>query len=218
MKRIALLFTLMLALAAGPLAAAPLRILAFGDSLTEGLGLPKGKGLVPQLQAWLKARGHDVVLLNGGLSGDTTAGGRVRIGYSLARHKPDAVIVQLGGNDLLMGFTPGMAEKNLDSILTQAGTGAKPLLLVGIALPQQDEPLRDDWAAIWPRLGARHDALVFPNLYQPLYDQPGEAYMSLLQQDGMHASAKGVALIVESLGPKVEELIARTEAEQQARN
>lgn len=218
MKLKALLFTLMLALAAGPLAAAPLRILAFGDSLTEGLGLPKGKGLVPQLQAWLKARGHDVVLLNGGLSGDTTAGGRVRIGYSLARHKPDAVIVQLGGNDLLMGFTPGMAEKNLDSILTQAGTGAKPLLLVGIALPQQDEPLRDNWAAIWPRLGARHDALVFPNLYQPLYDQPGEAYMSLLQQDGMHASAKGVTLIIESLGPKVEELIARTAAEQQARN
>lgn len=218
MKRIALLFTLVLALAAGPLAAAPLRILAFGDSLTEGLGLPRGEGLVPQLQAWLKARGHDVVLLNGGLSGDTTAGGRVRIGYSLARHKPDAVIVELGGNDLLMGFAPGMAEKNLDSILHQAGAGDKPLLLVGIALPQQDEPLRDDWAAIWPRLGARHDALVFPNLYQPLYDQPGEAYMSLLQQDGMHASAKGVALIVQSLGPKVEELIARTEAEQQARN
>lgn len=213
MKRTALLLTLVLALAAGPLAAAPLRILAFGDSLTEGLGLPRSKGLVPQLQAWLKARGHDVVVLNGGLSGDTTAGGRVRIGYSLARHKPDAVIVQLGGNDLLMGFSPGSAEKNLDSILDQAATGGKPLLLVGIALPQQDAPLRDDWAAIWPRLGARHDALVFPNLYQPLYDQPGEAYMSLLQKDGMHASEKGVALIVGQLGPRVEALIARAEAQ-----
>lgn len=211
-RRTALLLTLVLALAAGPLAAAPLRILAFGDSLTEGLGLPKDKGLVPQLQAWLKARGHDVVVLNGGLSGDTTAGGRVRIGYSLARHKPDAVMIELGGNDLLLGFAPDMAEKNLDSILRQAGAGDKPLLLVGMALPQQDAPLRDAWAAIWPRLGARHDALVFPNLYQPLYDRPGEEYMSLLQKDGMHASDKGVALIVEQLGPKVEELIARAQA------
>lgn len=212
MKRIALLFTLMLALATGPALAAPLRILAFGDSLTEGLGLPRDRGLVPQLQAWLRARGHDVLVLNGGLSGDTTAGGRVRIGYSLARHKPDAVMVELGGNDLLLGFSPASAEKNLDSILDQAGAGGMPLLLVGMALPQQDEPLRTDWAAIWPRLGVRHDALVFPNLYQPLYDQPGEEYMALLQQDGMHASDKGVALIVEQLGPKVEELIAQAKA------
>lgn len=212
MKTKALLLSLVLALAAAPLAAAPLRILAFGDSLTEGLGLPQDQGLVPQLQDWLTARGHDVVVLNGGLSGDTTAGGRVRIGYSLTRHKPDAVIVELGGNDLLMGFTPRTAEKNLDSILTQAGAGDKPLLLVGIALPQQDAPQRDEWAGIWQRLGSRHDALVLENLYQPLYDGPGEEYMSLLQKDGMHASAKGVGLIVETLGPKVEELIARTEA------
>ena len=108
-------------LAATPVAAEPLRILAFGDSLTEGYGLRHRDGLVPQLQNWLDARGHEVVVLNGGLSGDTTAGGRVRIGYSLARHKPDAVIVELGGNDLLMGFSPKMVEKNLDSILDQAG-------------------------------------------------------------------------------------------------
>ncbi|MDQ7260363.1 arylesterase [Paracoccus sp. PS-1] len=200
---------LILALAAAPAAAAPLRILAFGDSLTEGYGLPSRDGLVPQLQAWLKARGHDVVVLNGGLSGDTTAGGRVRIGYSLARHKPDAVIVELGGNDLLMGFSPQTVEDNLHSILKQAGKGDKPLLLVGIALPDEDAPQREEWAGIWPRLGARHGALVLENLYQPLYDGPGEAYMSLLQSDGLHASAQGVRLIVEALGPKVEELIAQ---------
>ncbi|WJS83469.1 arylesterase [Paracoccus sp. TOH] len=204
---------LFLALAVAPVvAAAPLRILAFGDSLTEGYGLPARDGLVPQLQAWLKARGHDAVVLNGGLSGDTTAGGRVRIGYSLVRHKPDAVIVELGGNDLLLGFTPDMAEDNLDSILEQAGKGGRPLLLVGIALPDADAPQREEWAGIWPRLGTRHGALVLDNLYQPLYDGPGEAYMSLLQSDGLHASAQGVRLIVETLGPKVEELIAETEA------
>ncbi len=210
----ALLLSLMLALAAGPLAAAPLRILAFGDSLTEGYGLPASKGLVPQLQAWLDARGHDVVVLNGGLSGDISAGGRVRIGYSLARHRPDAVIVELGGNDLLMGFSPEMVEGNLNSILRQAGRKDRPLLLVGIALPQdRDAPLREEWAAIWPRTAARHDALLLPNLYQPLYDGPRRSLPGLLQKDQVHASAKGVALIVETLGPKVEELIARVKAQ-----
>lgn len=208
LKTLALLFTLL----ATPLAAEPLRILAFGDSLTEGYGLRPRNGLVPQLQKWLKARGHDVVVLNGGLSGDTTAGGRVRVGYSLARHKPDAVIVELGGNDLLLGFGPKMVEDNLDSILVQAGRGGKPLLLVGIASPDLTQSQQREWAEMWPRVAARHDTLLMANLYQPFFDMPGDSYRQMLQQDGLHASAKGVRLIVESLGPKVEELIARTEA------
>ena len=204
---------LILALAAAPMAAAtPLRILAFGDSLTEGYGLPRKDGLVPQLQNWLRARGHDVLVLNGGLSGDTTAGGRVRIGYSLARHKPDAVIVELGGNDLLMGFSPAMVEDNLDSILGQAGKAGRPLLLVGIASPDHDDPLRRDWAEVWPRMAAQHDALLMENLYQPLFDLPGEGYKTMLQPDGLHASAEGVGLIVQSLGPKVEALIEKAKA------
>ncbi|REF67472.1 arylesterase [Paracoccus versutus] len=203
---------LILALAAAPMAAAtPLRILAFGDSLTEGYGLPRKHGLVPQLQDWLRARGHDVLVLNGGLSGDTTAGGRVRISYSLARHKPDAVIVELGGNDLLMGFSPAMVEDNLDSILGQAGKTGRPLLLVGIASPDHDEPLSRDWAGIWPRMAAQHDALLMENLYQPLFDLPDEGYRTMLQADGLHASAEGVGLIVQSLGPKVEALIEKAE-------
>ena len=204
---------LTLLLAAAPAAAEPLRILAFGDSLTEGYGLPPDQGLVPQLQRWLKARGHDdVVLVNGGLSGDTAAGGRVRIGFSLTRYDPDAVMVELGGNDLLLGLSPAMTEENLDSILKQAGQEQKPLLLVGISSPRLSPNLRRDWAAIWPRLAQRHDALLMENLYQPLFDQPRDRLPDLLQEDGLHASAKGVALIVESLGPKVEALIAKTEA------
>ncbi|RCW88112.1 arylesterase [Paracoccus lutimaris] len=203
LKALALTFLM----AATPAWAEPLRILAFGDSLTEGYGLPPRDGLVPQLQNWLTARGHDVLVLNGGLSGDTTAGGRVRIGYSIARNRPDAVIVELGGNDLLMGFSPAMVEDNLQSILTQAGQGDKPLLLVGIASPRISPELQRDWAAIWPRLAERHDTLLMENLYQPLIARPDEL-PELLQQDGLHASAKGVALIVESLGPKVEALIA----------
>ncbi|SIQ22819.1 acyl-CoA thioesterase-1 [Paracoccus thiocyanatus] len=203
---------LLVVLAAVPAAAGPLRILAFGDSLTEGYGLPAQDGLVPQLQNWLDARGHDVLVLNGGLSGDTATGGRVRIGHSLARHRPDAVIVELGGNDLLLGLAPAMVEDSLDSILRQAGRDGRPLLLVGIASPDHDDRLRGDWAAIWPRLAARHDALLMENLYQPLFDLPDQGYRTMLQPDGLHASAQGVGLIVQSLGPKVEALIARAEA------
>ncbi|KGJ06689.1 acyl-CoA thioesterase-1 [Paracoccus halophilus] len=207
-----LVLVLSILLAATPVAADTIRILAFGDSLTEGYGLPRRDGLVPQLRNWLQARGHDVTVLNGGLSGDTTAGGRVRIGYSIARHRPDAVIVELGGNDLLLGFSPALVEDNLDSILDQAGRDGKPLLLVGIASPDHDASQRREWLEIWPRLARRHDALLMENLYQPLFDLPGEGYKTMLQDDGLHASAEGVALIVESLGPRVEELIARTEA------
>ena len=105
-----------------------------------------------------------------------------------------------------------MTEENLDSILKQAGQEQKPLLLVGISSPRLSPNLRRDWAAIWPRLAQRHDALLMENLYQPLFDQPRDRLPDLLQEDGLHASAKGVALIVESLGPKVEALIAKTEA------
>lgn len=203
---------LALLLAAPAALAEPLRILAFGDSLTAGYGLPPKDGLVPQLQAWLRRRGHDVTLLNGGLSGDTAAGGRVRIGYALARARPDAVIVELGANDLLMGLSPQMTEKNLGSILTQAGRDDRPLLLVGIASPRISPDAQRQWAAIWPRLARRHDALLMENFYQPLYDLPRAEMLAMLQDDRLHASAEGIALIVESLGPRVEALIARAEA------
>lgn len=189
--------------------ARPIRVLAFGDSLTEGYGLRPDEGLVPQLEAWLRARGHDVVVLNGGLSGDTTAGGRVRIGYSIARHHPDATIIELGGNDMLAGFGANSAEANLDSILRQAGQGGTPLLLVGIANPRASARAQRDWTAIWPRLAARHDTLLHENLYAPLVARPKSEWSVLLQADGVHASAQGVERIVEALGPKVEELLAK---------
>ncbi|SMO37924.1 arylesterase [Paracoccus laeviglucosivorans] len=194
-----------LCLAPLPLLADQIRVLAFGDSLTEGYGLPPGEGLVPQLQKWLRDRGHDVVVLNGGLAGDTTAGGRVRIGYSLARHKPDAVIVELGGNDLIFGLSAKGAEDNLDSIMSQAGVDDHPLLLVGIAKPEPNP----DWAAIWPRLAAKHDALLYENLYAPLYTLPEAEIPAMLQADRTHPSADGVKRIVLGLGPAVEALIAR---------
>ncbi len=180
------------------------RILAFGDSLTEGFGLSKRDGMLPELAHWLRRHGHQARLMNAGLSGDTTYGGRVRIGWSL-RQGADAVIVELGANDLLMGWEIREIERNLDTIITRAKTGGRPVLLVGIAPPATEaDPKAAEIRAMWTRLAERHKILLIPDLYAPIWDTPKEERAALLQKDGLHLSAKGVDLVVERLlGPAV---------------
>lgn len=202
----ALMLAALLAVATPAQAQMP-QVLAFGDSLTEGYGLTTRQGLVPVLEDWLARHGTPATISNAGLSGDTTYGGRVRIGWSLRRFGGDAVIVELGGNDMLMGFSPEKAEANLDAILTQAGASGRPVLLVGIQAPQGPSEWRNAWARIWPRLAQRHDAYLLPDLYAPLAAAPKSVRPALLQADGVHPSAKGVRLIVEALGPCVQALI-----------
>lgn len=185
---------------------APPRILAFGDSLTAGYGLPQGKGLVPVLSRRLAQQGRPAILLDGGLSGDTSYGGRVRIGWSL-RRGADAVMVQLGGNDMLTGITPARAEANFDAILTRAGQDGRPVLLIGIRTPE-DHPQQAEWAALWPRLAARHHCLLLADLYAPLAAIAARDRAAYLLADGTHPSAQGVELIVEALAPKVRDLLA----------
>ena len=124
--------TLAMALALSSPAAADdqVTIAALGDSLTQGYGLVPEQGFVPQLQDWLTMRGHQVSLINAGVSGDTTAGGLARIGWTLTADV-DALIVALGGNDLLRGLPPEASRANLDGILQAAATAGVPVLLVG---------------------------------------------------------------------------------------
>lgn len=203
-----------LAFMVGPLAAkAGPKIVMFGDSLTEGFGLPPKQGLVPRLQAWLDQNATPAQIVNAGLSGDTTYGGRIRIGWSL-RSGADGVIVELGGNDLLLRIGIPEMEKNLDSILTSAGRGGRPVLLVGVNPPAR--VLRgggDALAAMWLRLAKRHDALLVPDLYAPLWALPEKEARKQVQNDGVHLSRQGVQLVVDQvLGPAVAELLARINA------
>ena len=116
-------------------ALAEVKILALGDSLTAGYGLPPEQGFVPRLGAWLAAHGApDVTVINAGVSGDTTAGGLARIDWALG-DDPDAVIVELGANDLLRGLDPGTTRANLDSILNAIGKRDLPVLLAGVPVP-----------------------------------------------------------------------------------
>lgn len=187
------------------------RIVAFGDSLTAGYGLAAGRGLVPQLERWLVRNGTPARIIDKGLSGDTTLGGRVRIALAL-RGGADAVIVELGGNDMLLGWSPESAERNLDAILSRAGAGGRPVLLVGIHAPGRRQEWRTRWAGIWPRLAQRHGALLLPDLYAPLARIPRAARSRYLLADGIHPSATGVGLLVDHLGPQVQALIAQIAA------
>ena len=116
------------------LAAGTVTIAALGDSLTQGFGLPESQGFVPQMQSWLRAEGADVVLINAGVSGDTTQGGLSRVGWTLTP-EVDAIIVALGGNDLLRGLDPAVSRANLDGILREAQAAGVEIMLVGMEAP-----------------------------------------------------------------------------------
>lgn len=190
-----------------------MRITAFGDSLTAGYGLAQDQGLVPQLQAWLSARGHDVRVANAGVSGDTTSGGVLRLDWTLA-DRPDAMIVALGGNDLLRGIDPALSRANLATILDRLAAEGIPALLVGLPAPGNYGPeFQQAFDAMYPELAQAHDALLVPDLLAPIQAQvdAGRPATTLMQADMIHPNPDGVALVVEGLGPAVEALIARVE-------
>ncbi len=191
--------------------AEPVTILALGDSLTAGYGLPEGQGFVPQLQAWLTARGTDAAIVNAGVSGDTTAGGRARLDWSLTP-EVDAMLVNLGGNDLLRGIDPKASRENLEAILSEARVRGLPVLLVGLEAPGNYGPdFKQAFDGMYRDLAQTHDADLVTSFFAPLtaqIDDPS-ARARLMQPDGIHPSAEGVALIVQEIGPRVEALAER---------
>lgn len=185
-------------------------MLALGDSLTAGYGLPPDEGLVPQLQRWLDANGGGVTLVNAGVSGDTTAGGLARLDWSLTP-EVDAMMVILGGNDLLRGLDPAQARSNLDAILARAQAEGLPVLLVGLRAPGNYGPdYQRQFGAIYADLAATYGALLEPDFFAA-FGTDLAAARSLMQPDGIHPSAEGVARVVERLGPRLQELAREAE-------
>lgn len=187
----------------------PVTLLAFGDSLTQGYGLAQPDGFVPNLEAWLEAQGADVVVINGGVSGDTTAGGAARIAWSLTP-EIDAVLVALGGNDLLRGIDPADTAANLDAILAEIDARGLPVLLAGMeATGNYGAAYKDAFDAIYPGLAERYNLALFPQFLQGLIDAGDrqEVLRDYLQPDAVHPNAAGVDLIVERIGPAVLELV-----------
>ena len=202
----------MLTIAASPSFAQKLTLVAFGDSLTQGYGLPQPDGFVPQMQNWLAANGADVTVINAGVSGDTTAGGLARMDWTLTPDV-DAMILNLGGNDLLRGIDPKSSRANLDAMLTKAQTLNIPVLLIALRAPGNYGPdFKADFDAIYPDLAAKFKLPVTGNYFLPLIDQSTRLLSpDLMQPDGLHPNAKGVILAVNALGPQVLSLLAKVQ-------
>ncbi|MEQ8399218.1 arylesterase [Thalassobaculum sp.] len=191
-----------------PARAEPITILGLGDSLMAGYGLSRGSSFPAQLEAALRQRGHDVRVINAGVSGDTSAGGKARLGWSLAE-KPDAAIVELGANDGLRGLSPEAMRDNLDAILSELRSHRVPALLAGMrAPPNLGREYADAFRRVYADLAAAHGVIFYPFFLDGV-----AADRSLNQDDGMHPSAEGVAVVVERILPKVEELIGRVKAQ-----
>jgi acyl-CoA thioesterase-1 len=189
-------------------AAEPVTVLALGDSLTQGYGLPEEDGFVPQMRNWLQDQGVEADLINGGVSGDTTAGGAARVGWSLTP-EVDAMIVTLGGNDLLRGIDPAVSRGNIETILQVAEAREVEVLLVLMAAPgNYGAGYKAEFDAIYPELSEAYDAMLAPDFFAGLGEGDPAALQRYFQPDGIHPNAEGVRRIVEALGPHVAELIA----------
>lgn len=188
-------------------------IAALGDSLTQGFGLVQEDGFVPQLHRWLAAEGADVRLINAGVSGDTTAGGLARADWTFTP-EVDGVIVTLGGNDLLRGLAPTQARANIEGILRKAQAADIDVLLIGLQAPGNFGPAyKSQFDSIYPELAEEYGTLYMQSFFAGLSEagQPQDpaSLRRWFQSDGIHPNAKGVARIVDAVGPSVLELIER---------
>lgn len=183
-------------------APAPVKLLALGDSLTAGYGLPEPQGFTSQLQKALTAKGYAVTVVNAGVSGDTTAGGLARLDWALA-DKPDAALIELGANDMLRGLDPGAAKANLDAILKKLAERRIPTLLAGmLATPSLGRPYTERFNGLYPDLAKTYGLPFYPFFLDGVATD-----RALIQPDGLHPNAKGVAVIVERILPDITRLL-----------
>ncbi|MBR9972566.1 arylesterase [Magnetospirillum sp. J10] len=183
-------------------AAAPVTLLALGDSLTAGYGLSAQDSFPAQLEAALRAKGRDVRVVNAGVSGDTSAGGLARLEWALA-DKPHAAIVALGANDGLRGLDPANMRANLDAIVGKLQAAGVKVLLAGMEAPPNLGP---EYAAAYRAVFAQVAKARIVALY-PFFLDGVAANPALNQKDGMHPTGPGVAIIVGRILPQVEKLL-----------
>jgi acyl-CoA thioesterase I len=183
-------------------ATSPTRILVLGDSLSAGYGLPAGEAFPVKLGIKLRAAGHDVTVLNGGVSGDTSAGGRARLDWALA-DKPQFAIIELGANDGLRGLDSGAMRDNLDDIIVRLKAAGIGVLLTGMQAPPNIGPdYGKAFNRVFPDLAKKHDVLLYPFFLEGVAAIP-----TLNQRDGIHPNPRGVAVIVDRIMPFVVRLL-----------
>lgn len=181
----------------------PVRIVGLGDSLMAGYQLDAGQSFPEKLEAALKARGHDVVIANAGVSGDTSAGGLSRLDWSVP-DDTDLVILELGANDMLRGIAPQVTEDNLTAMIERLNQRNIDVVLAGmVAAPNLGADYAAQFNPIFPKLAARYDVPLYPFFLEGV-----AAERALLLEDGMHPNAAGVDRMVENFLPLIEEVLA----------
>jgi acyl-CoA thioesterase I len=177
-------------------------ILDFGDSLTAGYGLAPEQAFPARLEAALRREGIEARVVNGGVSGDTTAGGLARLEWALA-DKPDLVILALGANDALRGIDPATVRGNLDKMIRKVEAVRAKVLLIGmLAPPNWGEEYKTAFDRIFPELAKIHDVPLYPFFLEGVAMKP-----EFNQPDGLHPNERGVAVLVERLAPVVARLV-----------
>jgi acyl-CoA thioesterase-1 len=191
-----------MAFGAAPAVAKTTEILAFGDSLTSGFGLPQDQAFPARLEAKLRADGLAAHVVNAGLAGDTTTGGLARLDWALAE-KPEIVILELGANDALRGLDPATVRANLDAMITRIQASGAKLLLTGmLAPPNLGDEYQRDFNRIYPELAQAHGVPLYPFVLDGVALDP-----QLNQADGLHPNERGVAIMVDRIAPYVARLI-----------
>ncbi len=184
--------------------AAETRLLVLGDSLTAGYGLAPEQAFPARLEARLRKDGHAVKVLNAGVSGDTSAGGRARLGWALA-DRPDLVLIELGANDGLRGLDPAAMKSNLDAIIrTLRGKGIGVMLTGMLAPPNMGPDYEREFNAVFSSLAQEHGVVFYPFFLEGV-----AARRELNQPDGIHPNERGVAVIVDRIAPYVVRLLKR---------
>jgi acyl-CoA thioesterase-1 len=183
--------------------AEPRKIVGFGDSLMAGYMLDNGKGFTDRLQQALKAKGHDVVISNAGVSGDTSSGGLARLDWSV----PDGteiVILELGANDMLRGVTPDITRKNLDQMISRLKQRGIVVLLAGMrAAPNLGADYQAAFDAIYPDLAQEYGLALYPFFLEGV-----AGHRDLQLEDGMHPNPAGVGRMVDNFLPTMEKVLA----------
>lgn len=183
-----------------------IRLLAFGDSLTAGNGITLEQAFPARLEARLSKKGHkNVRIINAGVSGETTAGGLTRLEWTLEGEKPDAVILELGANDMLRTIDPKVTRENLVKMLEILKRRNLPVLLCGMkSFRNLGALFGDSYQQMFEDLADDYDAVYYPFFLEGVAMEPG-----LIQEDGLHPAAPGVEVIVDGIFPEVEDLLER---------
>ena len=198
----AVLFNVVIMALAMPALARTPEVLAFGDSLTAGLGLPASEAFPARLEARLHGEGVSVTIVNAGVSGDTTTDGLARLDWALA-DKPEFVILALGANDALRGIDPKIVRDNLDAMIGKIQASGAKILLLGMLAPSNwGAQYEHDFDRIYPELAKAHNLPLYPFFLDGVAMDP-----ALNQPDGIHPNERGVAIMVDRIAPLVAKMI-----------